>query len=78
MINEIELHDSELLSVDAKTGTVLIDAYIHRSGADIRQEGGYQKILFTFKNLQVESNSVELSGDIYDWSIASDSLREMI
>jgi len=69
MTTEIELHDSELLHVDVESGTLLIDAYVHRSGADIRREGGYQHALFQFENLRIESENGELLGDIYDWNI---------
>jgi hypothetical protein len=74
MITEIELHDSELLHVDVEAGTLLIDAYVHRTGADVRREGGYQQTLFQFENLRIESEKGELSGDIYDWNIFAASL----
>jgi len=74
MKTEIELHDSELLRVDVEAGTLLIDAYIHRSGTEIRREGGYQHTIFKFGKLRIETKSVELSGDIYDWTILADGL----
>jgi hypothetical protein len=69
MTTEIELHDSELLYVDIEAGTLLIDAYVHRSGADVRREGGYQHTLFRFEKLRIASENGELAGDIYNWSI---------
>ncbi len=76
MDTEIELHDSELLKVDIEAGTLLIDAYVHRSGVDVRREGGYQHTLFRFENLRMESDKSALSGDIYDWTIFASNLNQ--
>src|SRR5580765_3699068 len=74
METEIELHDSELLRVDIEAGALLIDAYVHRSGVDVRREGGYQHTLFRFENIRIESENVELVGEIDDWNIFADGL----
>jgi hypothetical protein len=68
---EIEFHDSELLGVDVEAGTLLIDAYIHRSGTEIRREGGYQHTLFRFKNFQTEDKNRDLLGEIYDGGLSA-------
>lgn len=76
MTCEIELHDSELLRVDPEAGTVLVKAWVHRSGDGMRREGGVQHTLFTFERLRTEGNEVDLGGWIYDWKIASERLSE--
>lgn len=73
---EVELHDSELLHVDPEAGTVLVKAWVHRSGDGMRREGGVQHTLFTFEGLRIEGNEVDLAGFIYDWKIASEILSE--
>jgi|ERR1017187_9112929 hypothetical protein len=70
MTNEIELHDSKLLSVDINTGTLLIDAYVYRSGPGIERQVGRQNARFRFSNFKVESESGELAGDIYKGTLA--------
>jgi len=68
--NEIELHDSKLLRVDINAGTLLIDAYVYRSGLGIERQVGRQKTTFRFSNFRIESEAVELSGDIYKGTLA--------
>jgi len=74
-MDEIELHDSELIRVDLGEGTLLINAYVHRSGADIRGEGGYQHVLFRFQNLQSNSRNQIFFGDIYAGSLHAANLN---
>ncbi len=76
MNTEIELHDSELLHVDMEAGKLLIDAYVHRSGIDIRREGGYQHALFRFEDLQIKGELGKLPGGIYDWTIFCEGLNQ--
>lgn len=71
MHTEIELHDSELLHVDIEAGRLLIDAYVDRSGGEIRREGGCQRTLFQFKNLRTEDNNRDVAGEIYDGSLSA-------
>ena len=63
MIAEIELHDSELVEVDLVAGTLLIDAYVYRSGQEIQREYGRQRVLFRLQNLQVGDPDADIAGD---------------
>jgi hypothetical protein len=74
MTNEIELHDSKLLSVDLNTGKLLIDAYVYRSGSGIERQVGRQKAVFRFSNFKIESEGGKLAGDIYKGTLEIDGL----
>ena len=59
-----------------EAGTLLIDAYVHRSGVDIRREGGYQHALFRFEDIKIEGEPGELPGDIYNGAIFCEGLNQ--
>ena len=77
MNSAIELHDSECLAVEAGregTGSVLLDAYVHRSegrpGCEAG-EGGIQRVRMIFENMKVDGLIGDLPAYIYEGSLTT-------
>jgi hypothetical protein len=75
MNNSIEMHDSVCLSIEADDsgrGSVLLDAYVHRTEGDPGRsdgEGGTQRIRMRLGSLMVRGVVGELPADIYHGSL---------
>jgi hypothetical protein len=77
MNSAIELHDSECVAVEAGgdgTGSVLLDAYVHRSEGRPgweAGEGGIQRVRMIFENMTVEGVIGNLPAYIYEGSLTT-------
>ena len=71
----IEMHDSEFLAVepgDAGQGSVLLDAYVHRTDGEpgvSSGEGGIQRIRIKVNAMTVDGEVGELPAYIYEGSL---------
>lgn len=77
MNSAIELHDSECLAVEVGregTGSVLLDAYVHRSEGRPgweAGEGGIQRVRMIFENMIIEGMIGNLPAYIYEGSLTT-------
>lgn len=76
MINiAIELHDSEVLAVDVDgegRGSVLLDAYVHRTESEpgvAPGEGGVQRVRINLETMKIDGEVGDLPAYIYEGSI---------
>ena len=75
MNSEIELHDSECVSIEQDqqgNGTVILSAYVHRYECALGEaphEGGEQRIRMTIDSIAVSGEVGELPATIYDGSL---------
>jgi hypothetical protein len=71
----IEMHDSKCLAIEfdeAGLGSVLLDAYVHRTHGDpgiAPGDGGVQRIRITVEAMAVEGNVGDLPADVYEGSL---------
>jgi hypothetical protein len=75
MNSAIELHDSECLAIEAGNdckGSVLLDAYVHRSEGRPgweEGEGGIQRVRVVFENITIDGMVGSLPAYIYEGSL---------
>lgn len=73
----IEMHDSECIDIkvdETGGGSVLLDAYVHRSDGDgnplsVPHEGGIQRLRLTFEGISIDGTLGELPAYIYEGSL---------
>jgi hypothetical protein len=72
MNSAMELHDSELVAIDAalaSEGEILLDAYVHRKleeAGGTAVEGGNQRVRISVPSMRFQDLVPEMPTDIYD------------
>ena len=75
MNSEIELHDSECVSIESDSqgnGTVMLNAYVHLYEGELGDEpheGGEQQIRMTIESMTVTGETGELPSTIWEGSL---------